>query len=367
MVQVVNRLGQQILNAVATAAQAHVGDVEAVGIGRLQRVQDVLGAGACDRAGEHVVVAKQGPRRDARYAVRDGDAVDAGSGLVVAGHRAGHMGAVLADGLGAETVLRQLVVEDPGRDDLVVGETRVTELALRQVTAVGEAGMRLVDAGIHNRHLDAGTGRGRCSAIAGPRLLGIDQREVGIDDVGIKQTLVLRRRHHRGGRHLGQRSAAQLDGDRVERDVELAGHAGARHGRAQPGLVVVAQPGQLRPVSARRVARKVDLLALGRLGAHIGRQRLAAELYQRVAAVLRRARRDAIGGWARARHAGCERAGQEDSADGGRRAAGRAGQVNPGHGESFLLWGTALAPAQQLVAVAWTKVLTGVLTGGNPC
>ena len=61
-VEVVDRVVEQESAAavVARAAQAHVGDVEAVGIRLFERVEDVLRASAAG-AGEHVVVAESAP------------------------------------------------------------------------------------------------------------------------------------------------------------------------------------------------------------------------------------------------------------------------------------------------------------------
>jgi hypothetical protein len=56
---------------VRAAAEAHVGDVEAVLVGGLERVHDVLGARVVEVAGEHVVVAEQrrGATPDMSYVV----------------------------------------------------------------------------------------------------------------------------------------------------------------------------------------------------------------------------------------------------------------------------------------------------------
>ena len=179
-VEVVDGLGQEVLDAVGAAAEAHVHDVHAVRVGGIERVEDVLGAGVRDVAREDVVVAEERRRRDAGRVVRERSRADAGRArLVVAGDRAGDVRAVVVDRLGIEAVLVALVVEDLGDDDLVV---RVLELALREarrgrVAGVIEAGVILVDAGVDDADLDALAGVGGaadlrprpCIALTRPR------------------------------------------------------------------------------------------------------------------------------------------------------------------------------------------------------
>src|SRR5439155_5104581 len=83
------------------------------------------------------------------------------------------------------------------------------------------------------------------------------------------------------------RCPVQLDGDRVERNVELGGHLGLRHVGPQPCLVVIAKRAELRAVRLHRVAVEIDLLALRRLRAHVRRQWIAAKLDECRARVLR--------------------------------------------------------------------------------
>ena len=54
-----HRHREQVVEARGAAAEAHVGDVEALLVRRLEGVDDVLGAGVADRAREHVEVAEQ--------------------------------------------------------------------------------------------------------------------------------------------------------------------------------------------------------------------------------------------------------------------------------------------------------------------
>ena len=93
-IEVVDGNRQQILDTVGAAAQAHVRDIEAIAVSRVERVQDVLGAGVADLAREHVVVAEQRGRRNTGRRVRDGHPVHHGRRLIVAGDGAGDVGAV---------------------------------------------------------------------------------------------------------------------------------------------------------------------------------------------------------------------------------------------------------------------------------
>ena len=110
-VEVVDRVVEQegATAVVAGAAEAHVGDLEAVGVGVVQRVEDVLGASRAGLAGEDVVVAEDRPRRDTGRVVRDVDAVDDGWRVGVAGDGAGDVRAVRVDGARVEVVLLDLV------------------------------------------------------------------------------------------------------------------------------------------------------------------------------------------------------------------------------------------------------------------
>ena len=181
-VQVIDGDRHEVLGAVRIATQAQVHDVHAIGVGGLERIEDVFRAGVLDIAREHVVVAEEGPRGatpDGSYGM---SAVPTtGRRVVVAGDRACHVRAVRIDRLRVEAVLVDLVVEDPGDDDLVVG---VLELALREarrrrVAGVIEAGMILVDAGVDDADLDAGPGI-RLPANLGPGARGVDQGEVDV-------------------------------------------------------------------------------------------------------------------------------------------------------------------------------------------
>ena len=266
------------------AAQAHVGDIEAVGVGGLERIHDVFGARIAELAGEDVVVAQQGTRRDAGHVVGD-DAVHRGGRAEVARHGAGDVGAVLLHRLGGESLLRRAVAEHLGDDHLVVRQGVGADLVLRGVAGVAEAGMGDVDAGVDDGNLDTVAGAGHAAAL-GPRLGRADQCHVGVGRVRVVQRLVLRGLDHRCRRHLRQRRAVELHRHRVQRDVEFTGDFGTRHVRTQPGFVVVAQRRKLGPVGLGRGVAEIDLLARCRLGLDVGRERVAVELHQRGAGVL---------------------------------------------------------------------------------
>ena len=68
-------------------AQAHVGDVESVGIRCFERVDDVFGSRVADLTWKHVVIAEQRSRCDTGHVVRR-DAVDGRGRILVARGRA---------------------------------------------------------------------------------------------------------------------------------------------------------------------------------------------------------------------------------------------------------------------------------------
>ena len=68
-----------------------------------------LGTRIGDVAGKHGVVAEQRLGRDARDVMRNRHAVDVGRSVEVAGHRAGHMRAVILDRFGTQVALRELL------------------------------------------------------------------------------------------------------------------------------------------------------------------------------------------------------------------------------------------------------------------
>ena len=154
--------------------------------------------------------------------------------------------------------------------------------------------MRDIDAGVDDCDLDVGAGTRHAAALCPCRGCA-DQRDIGVGSVRVVQALVLRRLHHRRGRHLPQRRAVELHRDRIQRDVEFAGDLGPRHVGAQPGLVVIAQRRQLGAIGLGVGVAEIDLLALRRLGLDVGRERIAVELHDCGAGVLGRAvRRGAI-------------------------------------------------------------------------
>ncbi len=289
LVEVVHGHRQQVLNTAGTAAQAHVGNVETVLVGGFERVHDVLGARALERAGKYVVIAEQSARRDTGHVV-GGDAIHSRRGAEIASHGAGDVGAMLLDCHRRETQLGCSVAEHLGRDYLVVRQAGGAELRLRRIAGIAEAGVGDVDAGVEDRDLDAIT-----SAVVAPHRPSqrrADQRQIGVGRVRIVQALVLRVLDHRRRRHLRQRRAIQLHRHRVQRDVELAGDFRPGYVRAQPGFVIVAQRGQLRPVGLDGVIAEFDFLTLGRLGLDVGGERIAVELDQRGTGVLGRPGRD---------------------------------------------------------------------------
>src|SRR5262249_16888744 len=122
-VEVVDRDGQKVLVAryarfPVRAAQTHVGDVEPVGIGGVERIQDGLGARVVDVTGKDVVVAEKGARSDARNRVGDCDAIDIRRRAVVAGDSPGNVRTVGLLRFGGVVPARCLVVEYFGDDDL---------------------------------------------------------------------------------------------------------------------------------------------------------------------------------------------------------------------------------------------------------
>src|SRR5207247_10917671 len=121
-----------------------------------------------------------------------------------------------------------------------------------------------------------------------PCLDRIDDAQVGIVDADRAiEPLIFSASHLRRCGDLLQRCPVQLDGDCVERNVELGGHLGLRHAGPQPCLVVIAKCAELRAVRLHRVAVEIDLLALRRLRAHGRRQWITAKLDECRARVLR--------------------------------------------------------------------------------
>ncbi len=139
------------------AAQAHVGDIEAVLVGGFECVHDVFGARIGERAWKDVVVAQQRTRRNAGHVV-SGDTVHRRRRAEIASHRAGNMSAVVLKRRGGVALLRSAVAEHLGGDDLVVGQAVIAKLSLRGVASVAETGMGDVDAGVDDGNLDARAG-----------------------------------------------------------------------------------------------------------------------------------------------------------------------------------------------------------------
>ena len=287
LVEVVNRDRQQILDAMGAAAQAHVADVKAIRIRGFHGVEDVFGAGAPDLAREHVVIAEQRPRRDPRHLVGNGDAVRCGRRLEVTADGAGDVRAVVLERLRGIALRRRLVVEHLGRDHLVVGELRLAELGLGRVARIGEAGVRDVDAGIDDGHLDPCSRRCRAPTDV-PGRDGADESQIGIVGRRVVQALILRTLHHRRGGDGRQLLGAQSHRHGVERDIELAGYLHPGRVRPQPGFEVVSQRREIGAVRLHRGAVEVDLFALRRLRLRRCSQRVTLQLDDGRALVLSR-------------------------------------------------------------------------------
>src|SRR4030095_2883719 len=70
LVEVVDGYRQQILEAVRSATQTHVSDVESVAVRGVECGEDVLRTGALDRGGKDIRVNDQRARSHARHIVR---------------------------------------------------------------------------------------------------------------------------------------------------------------------------------------------------------------------------------------------------------------------------------------------------------
>jgi len=109
----------------------------------------------------------------------------------------------------------------------------------------------------------------------------VNQSQIRIGRDGAIEALVFRALDERRRGNLRKGCAVQLNRNGVERYVEFRGDLRLRHVGAKPGLVVVAQRGQLRAIGLHGVAVEIDLLAMRRPGGGRGREWIGIQLNQR--------------------------------------------------------------------------------------
>src|SRR5690349_16463602 len=91
LVQLVNRLDNQVLRAIGAAAQAHVSNIKAVFVSGFQGVKNIFGTRVRNITGENAIVTEQRSWRDPGNEIRNLDTIKVSRGVGVTGHRPGNV------------------------------------------------------------------------------------------------------------------------------------------------------------------------------------------------------------------------------------------------------------------------------------
>ena len=168
---------QQIVVAMITAAQRQVENIHSVLDCLINCIQDVFTASVQHATGENIVIAQPRARSDARHVI-DLHAVHNSSFAGYSSRYASRVCAVILNGLGVQTLVVGLIIENFRNNNLfrdvvavliLVMRSAVSRIALGKSLGIAKAGwieerMRLVDTLVDVADLDAGAGSGSAAS-----------------------------------------------------------------------------------------------------------------------------------------------------------------------------------------------------------
>ena len=230
---------------------------------------------------------------------------------------------MVLDGLGIKALLVGLVIKDLGNNDLwrdvlavLVGVVRsaICCIAFGKSCRIAEASrveeeVQLVDPRVYISNLDTRAGDGP-AACGSPGIRRVDDL-VALAQVRVIKGVVLDALHHRRGCDRLQWRPVKLHGDRVERDIVLAGYSCSGRIGSQPASEIVASSRQLGAVRSRGVTIEINFLSSGWFASGMNTQGITFKLDDRARCIHVLARVEGVSACIRSRraaHAKCNNA-----------------------------------------------------------